>query len=40
LVLASARWYAAEGRLDDPLLPKLTALPAGFFVGAADCTPH
>ncbi len=37
---SSARWYAAEGRLDDTLLPKLTTLLPGFFVGAANYTPH
>ncbi len=37
---SSACWYAAEGQLEDELLPKLTALPAGFFVGTADYTPH
>ncbi len=39
-VWSSASWYAAEGQLENELLPKLTALPADFFVGAADHTPH
>lgn len=37
---SSARWYAAEGQLQEESLPRLTNLPAGFFVGAADYTPH
>lgn len=36
---SSAAWYAAEGRREDPDLPKLTPMPAEFFVGGSGYSP-
>jgi len=35
---SSACWYASDGQEVDPSLPKLSAVPAGWFAGDADVT--
>jgi putative transposase len=36
---SSARWYADEGQRQNAEMPKITSLPASFFVDAVDYTP-
>ncbi len=37
---SSARWYHSDGRLEDPLLPTLSAVPLDWFGGSADVTSY